>query len=131
MSTPSIVHSTFVVERTYPAAAARVFAAFSDPTIKRRWIAEGEGWQIDEFNVDFRVGGRESSRFRFKDGPEVSNDTVYQDIVPDKRIVFGMRSRRKRISSHPSVMLSCCSISRRVLQTPRLRRDHHARLQSA
>ena len=88
MSTPSIVHSTFVVERTYPVSAARVFAAFSNTATRRRWFAEGEGWQIDEFEVDFRVGGRETSRFRFKDGPEVANDTVYQDIVPNRRIVF-------------------------------------------
>jgi uncharacterized protein YndB with AHSA1/START domain len=44
MSTSSIIHSTFAIERTYPARAARVFAAFSDPAIKRRWFAEGEGW---------------------------------------------------------------------------------------
>jgi uncharacterized protein YndB with AHSA1/START domain len=101
MSTPSIVHSTFVIERTYPASAARIFAAFSNPATKRRWFAEGEGWQIHEFNVDFRVGGRETSRFRFKDGPEVSNDTVYQDMVPDKRIVFAyaMTVGDKRISA--------------------------------
>lgn len=101
MTTPSIVHSTFVIERTYPASAARVFAAFSNPATKRRWFADGEGWQIDEFKVDFRVGGRETSRFRFKDGPEVSNDTVYQDVVPDKRIVFvyAMTIGEKRISA--------------------------------
>jgi uncharacterized protein YndB with AHSA1/START domain len=64
MTASSIVHSSFVVEHTYPASAARVFAAFSNPATKRRWFAEGEGWQIDEFNVDFRVGGRETSRFR-------------------------------------------------------------------
>ena len=89
MTASSIVHSTFVVERTYPTTAARVFAAFSNPKTKRRWFAEGEGWQIDEFNVDFRVGGRETSRFRFKDGLPIGNDTVYQDIVTDKRIVSG------------------------------------------
>jgi uncharacterized protein YndB with AHSA1/START domain len=88
MSQSSIVHATFVVERTYPVGTARVFAAFSDPATKRRWFAEGEGWLIDEFSVDFRVGGRETSHFRFKDGPPISNETVYQDIVQDKRIVF-------------------------------------------
>jgi uncharacterized protein YndB with AHSA1/START domain len=120
MSTPSIVHSTFVVERTYPAVAARVFAAFADPSIKRRWFAEGEGWQIDEFNVDFRVGGRESGRFRFKDGPEVSNDTVYQDIVPDKRIVFtyAMTVGGKRISaSLASVELFASDKGTRIVYT--------------
>ena len=30
-----------------PHSAARVFAAFSDTATKRRWFAEGEGWQID------------------------------------------------------------------------------------
>jgi uncharacterized protein YndB with AHSA1/START domain len=101
MSTSSIVHSTFVVERTFPAGAARVFAVFSDPVRKRRWFAEGEGWQVDEFHLEFRVGGRESSRYRFKGGPPVSNDTIYQDIVPDKRIVFtyAMNVGDKRISA--------------------------------
>lgn len=88
MTTRSIVHSTFVVERTFPVRAARVFAAFSNTETRRRWFAEGEGWQVDEFKVDFRVGGLETSRFRFKDGPKVANDTVYQDIVADSRIVF-------------------------------------------
>jgi uncharacterized protein YndB with AHSA1/START domain len=101
MSTPSIVHSTFVVERTYPTSAARVFAAFSDPAIKRRWFVEGEGWHIDEFTVDFRVGGCETSRFRFKDGPPVRNETIYQDIVDGERIVFvyAMTVGDKRISA--------------------------------
>ena len=101
MSTPSIVHNTFVIERTYPHSAARVFGAFSDPAIKRRWFAEGEGWHIDAFDADFRVGGRETSRFRFKDGPPIANDTVYQDIVPDRRIVFvyAMTIGDKRISA--------------------------------
>ena len=101
MSTPSIVHNTFVIERTYPHSAARVFAAFSDTATKRRWFAEGEGWQIDAFDADFRVGGRETSRFRFKDGAPIANDTVYQDIVPDQRIVFvyAMTVGDKRISA--------------------------------
>ena len=84
----SVVHSTFSIERTYPSPPARVFAAFSDPVTKRRWFAEGEGWQVDEFSVDFRVGGREVARFRFKDGAPMGNDTVYLDIVPDRRIVL-------------------------------------------
>lgn len=83
-----IVHSTFVVERTYPSTPARVFAAFANPASKRRWFVEGEGWDIDEFTMDFRVGGRETSRFRFKGGPPVSNETIYLDIVPDQRIVI-------------------------------------------
>jgi uncharacterized protein YndB with AHSA1/START domain len=83
-----VVHGTFSVERTYPSPPSRVFAAFSDREMKRRWFAEGEGWEIDEFAVDFRVGGHEVSRFRFEGGAPMGNDTVYLDIVPDRRIVF-------------------------------------------
>ena len=84
----SVVHSTFSIERTYPSPPARVFAAFSNQQTKRRWFAEGEGWEVDEFTLDFRVGGREVSRFRFKGGAPMGNDTVYLDIVPERRIVL-------------------------------------------
>lgn len=83
------------------ATAARVFAAFSDTAIRRRWFVEGEGWTVDEFRADFREGGLEFSRFRFEGGPTITNDTQYQDIVPEKRIVFtySMTVGGKRISA--------------------------------
>ena len=104
MSTPpnqsSAVHGTFRIERTYSFPPARVFAAFSDEATKRRWFAEGDGWQVDEFTLDFRVGGSETSRFRFRGGAEMRNDTVFLDIVPDRRIVlaYTMWVAEKRIS---------------------------------
>jgi len=77
-----------------------VFAAFSNQETKRRWFAEGEGWEVDEFTLDFRVGGHEVSRYRFKGGSPMGNDTIYLDIVPDRRIVFAytMIVGDKRIS---------------------------------
>jgi uncharacterized protein YndB with AHSA1/START domain len=84
----SVTHSTFSVQRKYPSPPARLFAAFSNQETKRRWFAEGEGWQVDEFTLDFRIGGHEISRFRFQGGAPMGNDTVYLDIVPDQRIVF-------------------------------------------
>ena len=83
-----VVHRTFSVERTYPAPPARVFAAFADPGTKRRWFAEGPSFEVDEFTLDFRVGGFERSCFRFVGGAPVRNDTLFLDIVPDERIVF-------------------------------------------
>ena len=85
---PAVVHDSFRIEQSYGADRSRVFAAFADPATKRRWFVEGEGWQVDEYTADFRVGGRELSRFRLGDGPEIANDTIYLDIVPDTRIVF-------------------------------------------
>lgn len=88
---PEVTHSTFAIERAYPAPLERVFSAFSDEATKRRWFAEGEGWHIDRFELDFRVGGTETSRFRFGDGPEITNDTLFHDIVENRRIVYSYR----------------------------------------
>ena len=37
MSQKSVTHSTFVIERYFPASPERVFAALADPARKRRW----------------------------------------------------------------------------------------------
>lgn len=88
---PAVLHSTFVIERTYPQSPAKVFKAFADKEMKRRWLIEGEGWEIFAYESDFRVGGGDSSRFSYKGGPELTNDTQYQDIVPNERLVFSYR----------------------------------------
>jgi uncharacterized protein YndB with AHSA1/START domain len=92
MQEPSVVHSTFVIERSYPKPPGRVFSAFADAAQKRRWFAEGENHEVEEFAMDFRVGGTERARYRFKEGTPfpgvaLSNEGSYQDIVPDRRIV--------------------------------------------
>lgn len=75
MNERSIQHATFVIERTYGASPAWVFAAWADPEAKARWFPKP-----NEF--DFRVGGREIHR-----GAVYTYDACYQDIVPDQRII--------------------------------------------
>lgn len=86
------VHNTFVIERRYPQSPERVYAAFAEPARKRAWYAEGDH-EIQEFEMDFRVGGNERFRYHFKEGhplagSEIANEAAYQDIVPAKRIVM-------------------------------------------
>ena len=88
MTERSVTHDTFVVERSYPASPARVFAAWADPAAKARWFASPEEWGPDEFELDFRVGGRERSRGGPPGGPLITYEARYQDIVPDERIVY-------------------------------------------
>jgi uncharacterized protein YndB with AHSA1/START domain len=94
-------HQTFTIARTYPAAPQRVFAAFADPAVKRRWFAEGEKSEVEEFTADFQVGGREYSRFRFQGGIVCENHTVYQEIKPNEYIIltYTMSIAGRRISS--------------------------------
>jgi len=93
MKETSVTHSTFVIERSFPCSPDRVFAAFSDPATKRRWMADDSHRIAEEYVLDFRVGGTEHTRYRMGEntpfpGTPLSNDTVYQDIVANQRIVI-------------------------------------------
>jgi uncharacterized protein YndB with AHSA1/START domain len=86
------VHGNFTVERHYRAAPARVFAAFADPAKKKSWFAVSDSHEITAFESDFRVGGVETLNYRFGPdtpfpGAELTNDGIYHDIVPERRIV--------------------------------------------
>jgi uncharacterized protein YndB with AHSA1/START domain len=101
MAERTVVHDTIVTERTYDSPPDRVFAAWRDPATKREWFAGGEGWRVEEYELDFRVGGREHGRFRRGNSPETRNETIYLDIVPDRRIVmaYTMAFNGKNISA--------------------------------
>jgi uncharacterized protein YndB with AHSA1/START domain len=105
MTEQSAIHNTFVIERTYPVPVEKVWAAFADATLKRRWFAEGENSEVEEFAVDFRVGGVERTRYRM--GPQtplpgmiLTNAAHFEDIVPGRRVVTAssMSVGVKRIS---------------------------------
>ena len=90
MTERSVVHSTFVVERTYDAPPARVFAAWASREAKSQWFGS-PGDDNEHHELDFRVGGRESWRGG-QGGPTgestFSFDAIYQDIVENERIVY-------------------------------------------
>ena len=88
MSKRSATHATFTIERTYDAPPARVFAAWASKAAKAQWFAAGE-----EHELDFRVGGSEHLRARM-DSDVYSFDAVYEDIVPDERIVYTYNMHR-------------------------------------
>ncbi len=101
----SAVHNTFVVERSYSQSPERVFAAFAQPERKRQWYAEGDH-DISEFEMDFKVGGKERFRYSFRPGhpiagSEILNEGSYYDIVPDERIVM---ATKMSLNGKPIVM---------------------------
>lgn len=102
MTDRSVVHSTFVIERTYDAAPARVFAAWASQDAKSQWFGSPDD-NNSNYDLDFRVGGRESWRGG-QGGPTgkstFSFDAIYQDIVENERIVYAydMHMDDERIS---------------------------------
>ncbi len=84
---PTMLHGSFTITRTYKHAPAKVFAAHADQSVKRRWFAEGSGFIVDSYDLDFRVRGRESCRYRPEGGPPMTMDAVYYEIIENRRIV--------------------------------------------
>lgn len=99
MTARSAQHGTIRLERRFKAPVARVFAAWAEPGARAKWDVPGR-WVIAEQSFDFREGGRELKRFGPRDDPRFVADTLYLDIVPNRRIVFSysMTSRAERVS---------------------------------
>ncbi len=89
MTERNVVHATFVIDRTFKAPRSKVFEAFADFDSKRKWFGGG-GPGID-WNMDFRVGGREHSEGEFEihgTSHHSRFDSIYLDIIDDARIVY-------------------------------------------
>jgi uncharacterized protein YndB with AHSA1/START domain len=87
--TRTVEHGTFTIERMYPSAPRRVFAAWATQAAKNEWFGEGDDFlaTTDGYSLDFRVGGRERLDGVMAGGRTFGYDAVYQDIVEDRRIV--------------------------------------------
>jgi uncharacterized protein YndB with AHSA1/START domain len=84
----SITHADFTIERRFPCTPAQTFRAFSDPELKRQWFGAPTEWSEREWELDFRVGGREVSSGADTGGTHHAFRSNYHDIVEGERIVF-------------------------------------------
>jgi uncharacterized protein YndB with AHSA1/START domain len=78
----AVTHSTFTLERRYPAPVERVFAAWATPEARGRWMAQGA-----EHSQDFTVGGLEVVKGFDGEGRALTYEGRYVEIVPNERIV--------------------------------------------
>ncbi|QDZ09560.1 SRPBCC family protein [Devosia ginsengisoli] len=88
MTQRTVTHASFTLERRYKATPARVYRALSDPATKQKWFTPPEAWNKDVHAMDFRIGGIETSVGGPVGGAVHSFKAIYQDIVPDERIVY-------------------------------------------
>lgn len=103
---PGVLHGSFALERELPAPPDRVFAAFSELSLRRQWFFRlplDPGTAHHE--LDFRVGGQEIAGGTFTaNGPveRLEYTSTFLDIVSGKRIVYSselvLNGRRRSAS---------------------------------
>lgn len=108
MTERSVIHDTFVIERTYPAPVSRVFAAFTTREAKDAWGDTGDlespepSTDSGDSEFDFQVGGHE--RFGVGiEGVSFRYDATYYDIVPEQRIIYSYEMYANGVRSSVSV----------------------------
>ncbi|MCB2098389.1 MAG: SRPBCC domain-containing protein [Parvularculaceae bacterium] len=68
MTRPSAFAHAFTIRRNYDATPEDVFNAFADPAMKAKWFSgPPDQWHVLERRMDFREGGEERVRGKFKD----------------------------------------------------------------
>jgi uncharacterized protein YndB with AHSA1/START domain len=80
------------VVRRFKASAARVFDAYTQPALIRRWLLGPPGWSMPECAVDLREGGAYRYLWRMDGGTaEFGSEGVYLEISAPNRIVHTQR----------------------------------------
>ena len=77
-----VTHSTFTLERRYPASVERVFEAWANPQARKRWMAQGA-----EHSQDFVVGGLETVHGFDGQGRPLTYQARYVEILTNERIL--------------------------------------------
>lgn len=77
-----VTHSTFTLERRYPATVERVFEAWANPQARKRWMARGA-----EHSQHFVVGGLETVKGFDEQGRPLIYQARYAEIVSNERIL--------------------------------------------
>ncbi len=89
----AVIHGSFTVERDLAASPERVFSAYADFSVRRRWFRMPGDPARGRHELDFRVGGHEAAAGVFAPTGEAEETLEYRstfwDLEPGARIVFG------------------------------------------
>jgi uncharacterized protein YndB with AHSA1/START domain len=75
------------IVRKINAPAAKVWAAITQPELMMQWWGPDAGPTL-RAEADVRPGGRFSVAFRLLNGEEHNPTGVYQEVIPEKKLVF-------------------------------------------
>lgn len=75
------------IVRRIKAPPAKVYAAITEPKLMMKWWGPDAGPTLSA-QADVRPGGRFSVVFRLLNGQEYNPTGVYQEVIPEKKLVF-------------------------------------------
>lgn len=86
-----VIHGLFTLPLDLAVSPDRVFAAFADPSLRKRWFRVPSEPGASHYELDFRVGGHEIAQGVFAPAgvrEHIEYRSQFVDIVADERIVF-------------------------------------------
>lgn len=78
---------SLIIVRRIKAPPGKIYAALTEPKLMIRWWGPDAGPTLSA-EADVRPGGRFSIVFRLLNGDEHNPTGVYQEVVPDRKLVF-------------------------------------------
>ena len=81
---------TLTLTETFPATPARLFSAWTDAGMLKRWFAPGDA-RVAEASSDLRAGGRYRIVMEMSNGERVAVGGEYREIVANERLTFTWR----------------------------------------
>ena len=92
---------SLTLERHYPVTPEKVWRAWTDPEAVKRWWGPMPGEPVSAAELDVRVGGRFRIVFGGPQGTDIECAGVYQEVVPNRKLVFSWhwpRTTPERVS---------------------------------
>jgi uncharacterized protein YndB with AHSA1/START domain len=74
--------------RSFDAAPAKVWQAWTDPNVIRRWFAPNDTYTVAIAEADVRVGGRYRIKMDTPAGESRDVSGTYREVVPAQKLVF-------------------------------------------
>ncbi len=87
MTAESLPERDLVLSRLIPAPPNRLYRAWTEPDLLRRWFAPAP-FRVTEVEIDLRAGGATRIVMEGPDGTAFPSAGVYLELVENARIVF-------------------------------------------
>lgn len=77
---------SLIVTRRFHAPRAAVWRAFTEPALLTRWLLGPPGWEMHVCEMDLRVGGGYTWRWRHPDQGEFGFTGTYSEVEAERRL---------------------------------------------